>query len=146
MNKKAQQSQLRATVITTENSATATASEKQNLFVAVTLIYAAAGLTALEYFGRPEFVNVAYPKLHESYYGLYSHLWWAACSIVVYLPLPLLIVKFGFHHSLRDYGLALKLNRRDLPIYAAMLLAVLPIVWFASQRAGFLEIYPFFRN
>ena len=60
--------------------------------VAVSLLYVAIALTALEYFGRPEFYRAHFIDSAELHNGLYPHLWWASCSIIAYLIIPSALV------------------------------------------------------
>lgn len=108
--------------------------------------YTAVALTVLEYFGNPRFALLTFPELGRIHNGLYAHLWWACLTIVLYLPLPLLILRLLFRHRLRDYGLTLALKRRNLALYGAMLLFMAPIVFYVSTRADFLNVYPFYRG
>lgn len=114
--------------------------------VAITLIYTAIVLTAIEYFGSPQFAANVFPQMRQPYFGLYPHLWWAGITILLYLPIPLLIVKGLFRHRLRDYGLTLVVKQQHLLLYGAMLLIMAPIVLYASTRADFVNIYPFYRG
>jgi len=119
---------------------------RHQLFLAITLVYTAVALTAMEYFRRPAFAASRFPALTQPYLGLYPHLWWACFSIICYVPLPILIVKLVFGGRLRDYGLRLVLKPRHLALYGAMLLFMAPIVLYVSTRIDFLNIYPFYRG
>jgi membrane protease YdiL (CAAX protease family) len=119
---------------------------RHHLFLAITLVYTAVALTAMEYFGNPAFAASRFPALNQPYFGLYPHLWWACVSIIFYLPLPILIVKLFFGGRLRDYGLKLALKKQHLTLYGAMLLIMAPIVFYVSTRIDFLNIYPFYRG
>jgi len=123
-----------------------TAGSHDHLFLAITLVYAAVALTALEYFGNPRFALLTFPDLGRVHQGLYAHLWWASLTIVLYLPLPMLLVTLVFRHRLRDYGLTLALKKQNLALYGAMLLIMAPIVFYVSTRTDFLSIYPFYRG
>jgi uncharacterized protein len=130
----------------TKAPAAIAAGPRDHLFVAITLVYTAVALTALEYFGNPRFASIAFPELARTQHGLYAHLWWAGFTILAYLPLPMLIVVLVFKHRLRDYGLTLALKRQNLVLYGAMLLVMAPIVFYVSTRTDFLNIYPFYRG
>jgi len=113
---------------------------------ATILGYTVAALIFLEYFGRTGFFVQQFPELANAHFGLYPLLWWAGCTLVVFFIFPALIVKFVFKHRLIDYGLKLKIKRQYLLLYLAMFLIVLPFVVYASTRADFRAIYPFFRG
>lgn len=118
----------------------------QHRNLAIALGYTAVALTALEYFGSASFGAKLFPEWSRAYFGIYPQLWWACLSILLYLPVPAAIVCFVFRHRLRDYGLTLHVTRRHLALYAAMVVVMIPIVYFASTRADFLNVYPFYRG
>ncbi|NOX43512.1 MAG: CPBP family intramembrane metalloprotease [Gammaproteobacteria bacterium] len=113
---------------------------------ATILGYTVVALIVLEYFGRTDFFIQQFPKLANEQFGLYPLLWWASWTILLFLILPILIVKFVLKHRLTDYGLNLKIKRQYLFLYLAMFLIVLPFVIYASTRADFRAVYPFFRG
>lgn len=114
--------------------------------VAFMLVYAAVVLTLLEYTFRPAFFIRHFPDASAAYAGLLPHLWWALGSIALYLPVPMLIIRFGFGQRLRDYGWCIDLPARYWLLYGAMLLTVLPLVFYAASRPEFRAVYPFFRG
>jgi len=114
--------------------------------VAFMLIYAAVVLTLLEYTFRPEFFVRNFPDASTAYAGLLPHMWWAIGSIALYLPVPMLIIRFGFGHRLRDYGWCVHLPGRYWLLYGVMLLAVLPLVFYAASQPAFRAVYPFYRG
>jgi len=114
--------------------------------IAVPLVYAAVALTVLEYFARPDFYARYFPVASRELFGLYPHLWWAGCTITLFLLVPAAIVKFGFRKPLREYGLNLQIRRRHLGLYLLMFAAVLPLVFVAAARPEFQATYPFYRG
>lgn len=119
------------------------AEQKKMVF---TLTYTAVILTTLEYFGKPGFFSLLFPFASRMHHGLYPQLWWAFCTIILFLVLPMVIIKLLLKENLSDYGWKLKVKAAHLSIYFLMLAAVLPFVWFASQRGDFQMIYPFYRG
>ncbi|UCF74399.1 MAG: CPBP family intramembrane metalloprotease [Betaproteobacteria bacterium] len=113
--------------------------------VAITLVYTALALTLLEFVFRPAFFIRHFPQWSAPHMGLYPHLWWALGSIAFYLPIPMLIVRFGFGQRLRDFGWRLDVPLRHWILYGVMLLVMMPIVFYAASQPGFLAVYPFFR-
>lgn len=113
---------------------------------AIPLLYAALALTALEYFGRPEFFASLFPFASRAQFGLYPHLWWAGCTISLFFLVPAAIVAFGLRQPLREYGLNFRIRRRHLGLYLLMFAAVLPLVFVAAARPEFQAIYPFYRG
>jgi len=114
--------------------------------VAFMLVYTAVVLTLMEFTFRPEFFIRHFPDKSAVYAGLFPHMWWALGSFVLYLPVPMLIIRFGFRHRLRDYGWRIHLPGRYWLLYGAMLLAVLPLVFYAASRPEFRAVYPFYRG
>lgn len=112
----------------------------------ILLTYAAVSLTVLEYFGRPEFFARQFPGYASLAYGLYPHLWWAASTLILFLLAPMLIVRQLFNHHLGDYGFRLSVKQRHLLLYAGLLVAMLPIVFYTAGRPDFQNIYPFYRG
>lgn len=113
--------------------------------VAITLVYTAVALTLLEFVFRPDFFIRNFPHWNAPHAGLYPHLWWALGSIALYLPIPMLIVRFGFGQRLRDYGWRFDMPLHHWILYGVMLLAMMPLVFYAASHPGFLAVYPFFR-
>lgn len=114
--------------------------------IAIMLLYTAVALTLMEFVFRPDFFNRNFPQWTTPHMGLYPHLWWALGTIILYLPIPMLIVRFGFGQRPRDYGWRFDVRLRHWLLYGVMLLAVLPLVFYAANRPEFLAVYPFFRG
>jgi len=114
-------------------------------FAAGMLLYAAVALTLMEYVFRPEFFIRHYPDHSRAHGGLYPHLWWALGNILLYLPIPMLILRIGYRMRLHEFGWQLKLSSAHVVLYGAMLAIVLPLVFVAASQPDFLAIYPFYR-
>jgi len=112
---------------------------------ALSLAYAAVALTLLEFVFRPEFFVRHFPQWSGIGYGLYPHLWWALGSILLYLPIPMLIVRFGFRQPLAAFGWRFRVPLNHGFLYVAMLIIMMPIVFHAASRPAFQEVYPFYR-
>lgn len=115
-------------------------------FVFIASVYAAFALTFIEYFGTPTFFAQYFPLAATTYFGLYPHLWWALCTIALFLVVPAVLVRSLFRHRLRDYGLNLAIKRKHWWLYLGMFAAVFPIVLLAARRPDFQAIYPFYRG
>lgn len=113
---------------------------------ALILVYTALGLLVLEYFANIEFFHRHFPELAYEHFGLYPQLWWAFWTIVVYVPIPMLIIYFIFKEKPRDYGFFFRVKGKHLALYILMYLIVLPFVIYASTRADFQSVYPFYRG
>ena len=120
-----------------------TEAQKKSAFI---LAYAVVSLTALEYFGNAGFFSTNFPTASRQHLGLYPQLWWALCTIVFFLALPMLIIKVFFKEKLGDYGWKIKVKTSHLFAYLLMFAAVFPLVWFASKRGDFQMVYPFYRG
>ncbi len=113
---------------------------------ALILVYTAVGLMILEYYANTEFFNRQFPALAQEHFGLYSQLWWAFWTIVIYVPIPMLIIYFVFREKPKDYGFFFRVKGKHLALYIGMYLVVLPFVIYASTRTDFQSVYPFYRG
>jgi membrane protease YdiL (CAAX protease family) len=132
------------------------------LYVLVTV---AVSLTLQEYFGDRSHFERAFP-VHgkiSPYRELYSFAWWSAWRVFGYVGIPLLVLggaaavrRFrrggttrtdddGWSGNIGDCHVSLRHFFSHLWIYAALFLAVLPAVLYASTTASFRETYPFYR-
>ena len=78
--------------------------------------------------------------------GLVRELYWVAWGVLFYLAIPMAIILLVFKESPARYGLRLYLTKRTVLVYAAMLLFMLPLIFWASSRASFLSTYPFVKD
>jgi uncharacterized protein len=139
----------------------AIAAEKQfspDLKAIIILVYAAAGLMVVRYFGNTTAylgsVTVNPNRFDMWYCGFFfgselgkfhSILFWIGSILVIYLLIPALIVKLVFREKLRDYGFRVKGIAKDYPLYIAMLAVMLPLVYIASTTKSFQARYPLFQ-
>lgn len=114
--------------------------------VALVLLPAALSLTFMQYFGLARHFELFFPNLEldEGQYQLYRLLWWAMCTWIGYLILPTLLIWFQ-GKKLSEFGLRRPVGGTHLWLYAALFLAALPFLYFASARESFLDMYPFYR-
>jgi hypothetical protein len=78
-------------------------------------------------------------------YELISFLAGAFLLVVV----PMIIIKYGFHQSLSDYGLGMPpKGRRALAFWTFIILMLicLPVFYFGAQDEGMRQVYPFFKS
>jgi len=143
--------------LATENS------KNKNHFVNVSglfiLVYIAVGLSVLKYFGNASafipnniegepgafriWFNAIFLSAAEAEF--YRKIFWVSAIVLIYLVIPLLIVKFVFKQKPADYGFNLNKNvLKDYPVYLLMLAIMLPIVFYASSTASFQARYPIF--
>jgi membrane protease YdiL (CAAX protease family) len=74
-----------------------------------------------------------------------GRLWWATVSVLTYVFLPVLVLKFVFRAKLGDYGLKIKGVLRAWPLYVLFVMVMTPLVWFFSMEDRFQQTYPFVR-
>jgi len=110
------------------------------------LAYTAVALTVIEYIFSPSFFKANYPEWSGLQHGLYPNLWWAIGTFVLYLPVPMLVIRFVFRESLSEYGWSLRIKREHWLLYGAMLLGMAPIVVIAASLPSFTAVYPFYRG
>jgi hypothetical protein len=114
--------------------------------VAILLIVAALVLVFEEYFGdRPNFDQVfeRYAALWR-YYQLGSFAWWSAAKLIGYLLVPVACLS-ALRLDPRDCGLTFAGFRRHVWIYAALYLAILPVLVGVSFTRAFQDTYPFYK-
>jgi membrane protease YdiL (CAAX protease family) len=70
---------------------------------------------------------------------------WSLVTIFFYAAVPWIVLA-AQGKSIRNYGVTLHGFVRHAWIYGVMLCVMAPIVWLVSQRAAFLECYPFHRQ
>lgn len=125
--------------------------------ILVIFIWTAVGLSMIKYWGEPNFFagvleNCGMKSLSgklqvwaNSGNASLRHLeWWVCTMIVVYLLVPLCIVKFIFHEPLSEYGLKWKGAFKNWELYVVMLAVMLPLVIYFSSTKSFQARYPFY--
>ena len=71
--------------------------------------------------------------------------WWAACTLLTYTIIPILVIKLGLRERLRDYGTKVRGIHKSWPVYAAFVAIMVPIVAVVSAEDRFQETYPFYK-
>ena len=69
---------------------------------------------------------------------------WAIGQLVVYVVLPVFVIRFVLRERVRDFGLSTRGCLHSLPLYGAMFALMLPAVFFFSSTASFQASYPFY--
>jgi len=77
---------------------------------------------------------------------LHGLLYWASACVILYLVIPVAIIKLYFRQRLSDYGLGLKGALKHVPVYIVLFAIVLPCVYIASLNEVFREQYPFYQG
>ncbi|WP_310379746.1 CPBP family intramembrane glutamic endopeptidase [Flavobacterium sp.] len=126
--------------------------------VILILIYTAVGLTVVKYFGSPAcFLSAITQNSSDFQKGFYTYffsstmgnfhrlLWWISTIVIIYLVIPIGIIRLGFKEKVREYGFCFANVKNDYPLYLTMLIIMIPIVFIASSTKGFQAIYPIFK-
>ena len=109
------------------------------------LVYTAIVLTLMEYFFLPQrwaengWFSVSAQGNRELFYaGM-----WVASTVVFFLLIPGLIVRFAHREPLSSIGYSFTGAGRHILIYAGLFLVMLPVLWSVSERPDFRAVYPF---
>jgi membrane protease YdiL (CAAX protease family) len=76
---------------------------------------------------------------------LFDLTYWALGQQIVYVVVPVAIIRLLFREPLANYGVKLRGMWRFLPLYCAMALVMLPLVYLASRGEQFQKTYPFYK-
>ena len=130
------------------------------------LLYVAVALTVSEYIFWAGRFNVLFPQAARDYapawyYGsfdlaaqngvagrgpwwgvLLPQAWWSVGTFVVWVIIPLIATRLA---GVREIGLSPRGLAGKIWIYGVSFLVMLPVVVWASTRAGFLQTYPFLK-
>jgi hypothetical protein len=119
------------------------------------LVYAAIGLTCINFLKNPEYLNSILKNTRFAHIGedaayptsnnLYGLIWWVFVSISFYFIIPALFVKFVQKRKLSDIGLALRIEPGFLKLLLVCIAVMLPLTYLMSQTSGFASKYPFLR-
>lgn len=129
--------------------------DKKVIFI---LIYTAIGLSVVRYFGTPTFYisslsesSSAFQKWYFSYFfsslngKFHSLIWWISTIVLVYLIVPIMIIRNRFKEKISDYGFSFNNVKKDYSLYLILLIVMIPIVFMASNSIGFQAVYPIFK-
>lgn len=98
--------------------------------------------TVLQEWGFEETANSLRAWVKES--DLHRLGWWVGTMFIVYLLVPLMLIRFVFRESPLDYGLRLKGAFTDWWLYAVMLAVMVPLLFYFSSTSSFQARYPFY--
>lgn len=109
-------------------------------------------LVAYYYYARFEYVQPALlgwsmESFGEEWphHGLIGFSVSAAASLLIRVVIPLVLIVVVIRDSPRDYGFRVRGTLTHAPAYGLLLVAVLPLVYWASGQESFLSTYPFYR-
>lgn len=122
---------------------------------AAALIYAAIGLTCVNYLKSPQVIGTLFEKTSLAWIGdaindyEYNNLpalcYWVFVILVFYFAIPALFIKFIWKRPLADFGLNFRFEQDFLKTFLHCAAVMLPIVYAVSLTASFVNKYPFFR-
>jgi len=111
-------------------------------------------LVVFQYFGKPESYRGTLAATLQPFFSTllgsraamapYAH--WGASSIVLRVLIPFAIILFVFREPLANYGWRWRGTARHVPMYVALYLLMLPLIFWASTQASFQQKYPFFKG
>jgi len=108
------------------------------------LLYTAVALSMIEYWFLPFRAHATgLPQRIPASPDLAGGLVWVGSTLVFFLLVPALIVRFGHRQHLSEIGFAPGGLRRHLPLYLLLYVLMLPILYVVSRRPEFLAVYPF---
>jgi hypothetical protein len=112
--------------------------------VAFALVYTALVLSVTEYWLLPfRSPATGLPQRIPLPLDLAGALVWVASTLVFFLLLPALVVRFVHRQPLSAVGYGAAGLVRHLPVYLLLYALMLPILYLVSRRPEFLAVYPF---
>ena len=118
-------------------------------------IYAALGLTCINFLKDPWYLNALLAKTSFAHVGeaavnaessnLYGLLWWVFVSLTFYFVVPAIAVRFIQRRKLTDIGLAHRIEPGFLKLLGLCIAVMLPLTYLMSLTSGFAAKYPFLR-
>lgn len=71
--------------------------------------------------------------------------WWGVWSLLLYVAVPMLLLRLVFRERPRDYGVKVGGIFADWWVYAGLMVVAWPAIYFASALDRFQAVYPFYR-
>jgi membrane protease YdiL (CAAX protease family) len=109
---------------------------------AIALIYTAAQLSATEFW----FLTTAVQHRINPRRGgvsLEAGATWSIATTVFEMGIPLLLIWFVHRRRVRDHGWRFDGFFRHIRVYVGMYAVMIPVIYWASRRQDFAQIYPF---
>lgn len=112
--------------------------------VAFALLYTAVVLSVVEYWLLPSRAHrTGLPSLLPGPPDLAAGLVWVGSTLLFFLLVPALVVRFGHREPLATIGYSPAGLLRHLPTYLLLYALTLPLILVAASRPDFLALYPF---
>ena len=119
------------------------------------LVYAAIGLTAINFLRDPAVFNYVLARTPWAAIGedaqfprdnnLVGLLWWVFVNLTFYFVIPAVVVRFVEKRPLRDVGLAPHVEPGFLKLLAVCVAIMVPLTYAMSFTHGFASKYPFLK-
>lgn len=119
------------------------------------LVYAAAGLTAINFLRDPAVLNwllhgtswewIGQEAMYPTDNNLYELVWWVFVNLVFYFAIPAIVVRFVQKRSLREIGIARHIEPGFAKLLAVCVCIMLPLTFLMSLTHGFESKYPFLK-
>ncbi len=99
------------------------------------------------YFSTPKFFTQNF-KIHSNLEisEQYSFTYWFILDTILFLLIPISIIKFQFKESIVNYGLNLKLKLNGIVIVFLSIILFLPIIFIVSVSENFVQYFPLMQN
>jgi len=118
-------------------------------------VYAAMCLTSIYYFrdtvwiakvlSNTPLAGFANSIAYSTENNLPMLTYWASLTIVFYVVVPVIAIKFLFKEGLSDYGLNFGFDAGFFKVYLLCTAIMLPLIYWMSMTASFADRYPYLR-
>lgn len=112
----------------------------------VITIFLAVGVlqTVSWYFTSRRFFRISYFEEFQFHPDVYliEYLYWFVGDFITFFLPAILIIKFLFRESLRDYGLQIGDYRNGFKYIFIFVALMIPVLWFISSTESFAKAYP----
>jgi len=106
-------------------------------------------LTFSWYFSTPEFFkeNFSFQKrFNFPYPDLTSFTYWFLLDSILFLIIPLLIIKFIFHEDIKNFGVNWQNINTGLIFTLLGIIFFIPVIYFLSKSDNFIQFFPLMKN
>jgi len=119
------------------------------------LVYAAAGLTAINFLRDPAVLNwllsgtslawIGHETIDATDNNLYELVWWVFVNLIFYVAIPAIVVKFVQKREFKEIGLAPHIEPGFGKLLIVCVCIMLPLTYLMSLTHGFEAKYPFLK-
>lgn len=116
----------------------------------VTIFISSSILFAISwYFSNPKFFNDVF-TFHKSFdlilEDLVSFSYWFLFDFILFLIIPLLLIKFIFNEQIKDYGISFGDVKVGFAISVFSIIMFIPIIYFISSSENFMRYFPLMKS